>query len=52
MKGVNYPTAKTDLVKKATDEDADDNVRSVLERRPDQRSDSPTDVSEAIGKIA
>jgi uncharacterized protein DUF2795 len=51
LKGVDYPADKATLLKKATDEGADDDVRSVLQRLPDKRYDTPADVSEAMGKI-
>jgi hypothetical protein len=51
LKGVNYPVSKQDLVKHLKQEGADEDVQSTLERLPDETYDSPTDLSEAIGRI-
>lgn len=51
LKGTNYPVNKADLVKKAEQNGADERVRSVLQQLPDQKFDSPTDVSKAVGAL-
>lgn len=51
LSGVNYPASKDELVKKAQQEGASQDVVSTLERMPGDRFNSPNDVSEAIGKI-
>ena len=50
LDGVSYPTRKGDLVREAERKGASQNVRSTLERLPDQRFSDPTEVSEAVGK--
>ncbi len=49
--GLDYPASKEDLVKRAEQEGADENVSSTLERLPDQDYETPADVSEVIGKV-
>lgn len=51
LKGVNYPASKKDLVANAERTGADEQMRSMLERLPDERYDSPADVSKAVGQI-
>lgn len=51
LKRVNYPAGKGDLIKHAVQEGTDEQVRSTLERLPDQQFQTPADVSEARGKI-
>jgi hypothetical protein len=51
LKGVDYPVGKQDILRVAQQNGADENVRKVLERLPDQTFNSPNDVSEAIGKL-
>ena len=52
LEGVGYPTGKGELVKQAKDHGASAEVRKTLERLPDKRFKTPTDVSEAIGKLS
>ncbi len=49
--GLDYPASKQDIVKKAEQEGADENVRSTLEQIPDQEYETPADVSQAIGQV-
>lgn len=49
--GLDYPVEKADLLARAESEGADDEVVATLERLPEQSSNSPNDVSEAIGKL-
>ncbi|MCL4419519.1 DUF2795 domain-containing protein [Patescibacteria group bacterium] len=51
LSGVNYPASKQDLINKAREEGADENVIQTLEKLPDQMFDTLADVSQAIGKI-
>ena len=48
--GLDYPVSKQDLLKHAEQEGADENVRSTLEQIPDQKYETPADVSQAIGE--
>ncbi len=49
--GLDYPASKQDLIKHAEQEGADENVRSTLDKVPDQEYETPADVSEAIGEV-
>jgi len=49
--GIDYPAEKQDLLRRAEEQGADENVRQTLERLPMDKFNSPNDVSEAIGKI-
>ncbi len=51
LKGIDYPADKRTLVERARQEGASDDVLATLERLPDQRFNSPNDVSEQIGKL-
>jgi hypothetical protein len=51
LKGVDYPASKDDLIRQAEKEGADQNVRDALARLPDERFQTPADVSQAIGKL-
>jgi Protein of unknown function (DUF2795)/PRC-barrel domain len=52
LEGVRYPATRRELLQEAKRQRASKNVRSTLERLPDERFDAPTDVSEAIGKLS
>ena len=49
--GLDYPASKQDIVKRAEQESADENVYSTLEQIPDRQYDGPNAVSHEIGKI-
>lgn len=51
LKGVDYPARKQDLLKRAKQEGADENVVATIERLPDEEFETPADVSKAFGKI-
>lgn len=51
LSGMNYPASKQDLIDKAKQEGADENLLSTLERMPDENFETPADVSQAIGRI-
>ena len=46
--GLDYPASKDDIVRKARDSGADDDLVQALEGLPDQSHDAPTDVSAAL----
>ncbi len=52
LEGVGYPTRKPALVQEAKRQGASEEVRETLERLPDEEFETPTDVSEAIGKLS
>jgi Protein of unknown function (DUF2795)/Rho termination factor, N-terminal domain/PRC-barrel domain len=52
LEGISYPMRKRQIVQEAKRQGASEEVRSTLERLPDERFDAPTDVSEAIGQLA
>jgi hypothetical protein len=45
--GVDYPASKDDLLKKAEEHGADDEVMEALRALPDQEYDAPTAVTKA-----
>ncbi len=49
--GVDYPCSKQELINKAKEKGADNNVISTLQRMKGDRFNSPNDVAEAIGEI-
>ncbi len=51
LSGIDYPASKEEILRTAEEQGADENVRRTLERLPDQKFNSPNDVSEAIGKL-
>ncbi len=51
LKGMDYPASKEDLLKKAEQQGADDNVLETLKMIPDQIYNSPKDLSRAIGNL-
>jgi hypothetical protein len=51
LDGVGYPTRTGDLVKEAKKQGASGEVRKTLERLPEKRFKTPTEVSEAIGRL-
>ncbi len=51
LKGVDYPCSKDDLIKKAQEEGADQDVISTLEKMKMDNFNSPNDVAQAIGEI-
>ena len=52
LDGVGYPARQQDLVREAVRHGAPADVRSTLERIPDEEYESPTDVSKAIGRLS
>jgi hypothetical protein len=51
LEGVGYPARPGELVKEAKRQGASAEVRKTLERLPDKRFQTPTEVSEAIGNL-
>ncbi len=51
LSGVDYPARKQDLIDRARQQGADDNVVQTLERLPRDDFNSPNDVSEAFGDL-
>ena len=51
LKGVDYPVSKQDLVKRAQEEGADQNLVKTLEQIPRDEFRSPKEISQAIGEI-
>jgi hypothetical protein len=50
--GVDYPATKEDLLQAARERGADEAVLRTLERLPQDRFNSPNDVSEAFGRLS
>jgi hypothetical protein len=51
LKHVDYPASKEDLIHEAEEEGANRDVIQTLKDMPEEKFDSPTDVSRAIGHI-
>jgi len=51
LKGMDYPASKDDIVKKARQEGADDELQDTLQRLPEDTFETPADVSKAIGGL-
>lgn len=49
LKGIDYPASKEDLVARARDNGADDDLIGRIEALPGDGYDSPSDVSKAVG---
>ncbi len=51
LAGIHYPSEKKNLVDKAQDNDAPDDVMDLLKKLPDKTYKSPIDITKEIGKI-
>lgn len=51
LKGVDYPAKKQDLLDRAKQEGADENICSTLEQLSDETFETPADVSKAVGDL-
>jgi Protein of unknown function (DUF2795) len=51
LEAVGYPASKRELVREADEQGADESILSTLGRLPDRKFESPTAVSEAIGRL-
>lgn len=49
--GLDYPVSKQDILDRARDNGADENVMDALERIPDREYDGPTAVSREVGQL-
>ncbi len=50
LKGMNYPASKQDLVQKAKQNNASQNVIQTIQNLPMDRFNSPVDVQKAFGQ--
>lgn len=50
LKGMNYPASKDDLLNHVKQGNADENVRSVIERIADKTYENPAEVSSAVSQ--
>lgn len=48
LKGMDYPAKKADLIKKAQQNGANEQICSMLQKLPDKPFDSAADVSKAV----
>jgi hypothetical protein len=51
LKGMDYPVSKQDIIQKAEEEGADDNVIETLNKLPERQYNSPVSISKELGKI-
>jgi len=51
LRGVDYPCSKDELLEKAKEEGADENIIETLKDMPMDQFNSPNDVSQAIGQL-
>lgn len=51
LKGLDYPVRKEDLIARAAELGADQNVCDTLKELPDEVYEAPIDVSEAVGRL-
>lgn len=51
LKGVKYPADKKALLDAAKQNKGDDNIRSTIEKLPEQEYARPSDVSKAVREI-
>lgn len=51
LKGLDYPARKDEIVGHARRMGGDEEAVKTLEKLPDEEYQTPTDVSEAVGKI-
>lgn len=49
--GLDYPVKKQDIVQKARQKGADDNILQILQQIPDQEYSSPVALSREVSKI-
>ncbi|MBE0479960.1 MAG: DUF2795 domain-containing protein [Dehalococcoidia bacterium] len=52
LKNITYPASKQDLVSKARENGAGEDIIGRLQKLPEQQYSGPTDVSEAFGRSA
>ncbi|EKE25103.1 MAG: hypothetical protein ACD_5C00293G0002 [uncultured bacterium] len=51
LEGQYYPASKNDLIETAQNNDADQEIFNILENLPEKDYNSPTEISEEIGKM-
>ena len=51
IKGTHFPAQKQDLIQRARENNANQDVLDVLENMPDKKFNSPVDISKAMGKM-
>ncbi|MDQ3539905.1 MAG: DUF2795 domain-containing protein [Chloroflexota bacterium] len=51
LKGMSYPASKQDVIDKAKENGADQELQSMLENLSDDQFQTPADVNKAIGDI-
>lgn len=51
LSGMDYPAAKDQIVSHAKSEGADSNVLSLLNKLPNEKYQTPADISQAIGDL-
>ena len=51
LKGVDYPANKNDLIKRAEQNGADQQVLDTLKQLPDRTFEGPSGVSKAVGAM-
>jgi len=51
IKGTHFPAQKQDLIQRARENHANQDVLKVLENMPDKQFNSPVDISKAMGKM-
>jgi hypothetical protein len=51
LKGMDFPSDRSGLVRQARDNDADDAVIDLIKTLPDRRFDTMADVTEAVGEV-
>ncbi len=51
LKGMSYPASKQDVIDKAKENGADQELQSMLEGLSDDQFQTPADVNKAIGDI-
>lgn len=50
LKGINFPASKQDLMQQAKMNNASQDVMQAIEKLPEERFNSPTDVAKAWGQ--
>jgi len=51
LKGTHFPAEKQDLIQKAKENNANQDVLEVLENMPEKQFHSPVDISKAMGRM-
>lgn len=52
ISGVEFPASQGDLIRQASEQGADEQVVSTLQKLPTRRFDGPADVSAALSEIS